>query len=136
MHVDGACLCGAVSYEAVIDPDRVAICRCADCQVNSGAAFGLVASITDGQFQLLSGVLKEYQKTAASGRARQLSFCPECGTRIHARTRQDPSAFFGLRVGTIRLRAELRPNKQVWCSSALPWIADLDEIPSHQTQDT
>ena len=135
MKVDGACLCGAVTYEAEIDPDRVVICHCVDCQVNSGSAYGVVASVTDGQFRLISGRLSEYQKTAESGRTRQLSFCPECGTRIHARTKSDPTAFFGLRVGTIRQRTELSPKVQVWCASALPWVSDLSSISRRMTQE-
>ncbi|MGB3278906.1 MAG: GFA family protein [Pseudorhodobacter sp.] len=134
MNVSGRCLCGQVTYSAVIDPDRVAICHCLDCQVNSGSAYGVIASVTDGQFCLLSGHLKEYEKTAESGRTRQLSFCPDCGTRIHARTKDDPTAFFGLRVGSVDQRAELRPNVQVWCSSALPWVSDLSSILHYDKQ--
>ena len=133
MKVDGACLCGHVSYEAEIDVDKVAVCHCTDCQVNSGTAFGVVAHVVDRNFVLLSGTLKEYEKIAESGRVRKLSFCPECGTRIHARTDGDPSAFFGLRVGTIRQRRELKPKIQVWCRSALPWISDLPAIPERAT---
>ena len=135
MQVDGSCLCGCVTYEAEIDPARVAICHCADCQVNSGSAFGVVASITDGRFRLKTGQLKAYEKIAESGRVRHLSFCPECGTRIHARTLDDPTAFFGLRVGTIRQRAELHPKVQVWCGSALPWVSDLSNIATQDAQD-
>ena len=135
MKVDGSCLCGEIRYEAVIDPDRVAICHCEDCQVNSGTAFGLVASVTDRQFRLLSGTLSVFEKTAESGRTRALGFCPRCGTRIHAHTPGDPAAFFGLRVGTIRQRAALTPKTQVWCRSALPWMADLSAIPRRETQD-
>ena len=132
MKVDGACLCGSVQYEAEIDPDRVVVCHCTDCQVNSGTAFGLVAQITDGGFFLKSGALKEFEKTANSGRIRKLSFCPECGTRIHARTDGDPSAFFGLRVGTVRQRKELLPNLQVWCRSALPWVSEIQSLPKRE----
>ncbi|MDA7429104.1 GFA family protein [Primorskyibacter aestuariivivens] len=134
MKVDGACLCGNIKYEAEIDPDRVAICHCSDCQTNSGSAYGVVASITNGQFRLLTGALQEFEKTAESGRVRHLSFCPNCGTRIHACTKDDPSAFFGLRVGTIRQRAQLKPRLQVWCSSALPWVSDLSSIPRRDDQ--
>jgi len=133
MQVDGSCLCGSVTYEAEIDPDRVAICHCADCQVNSGSAYGNVDSVTDSQFRLLTGQLKEYEKTAQSGRIRHLSFCPECGTRIHARTKNDPTAFIGLRVGTIRQRNELHPKVQVWCGSALTLVSNLSSIPKRQT---
>lgn len=133
MKVDGRCLCGAVTYEAEIDAERVVICHCTDCQTNSGTAFGVVVHVIDGSFRLLSGKLKNFEKTADSGRIRKLSFCPECGTRIHARTDGDPSAFFGLRVGTIRQRESLVPRYQVWCNSALPWV-ELPSIPKRMTQ--
>jgi len=129
MKVNGACLCGQIKYEAEIDPDRVAICHCRDCQVNAATAFGLVAGVIDRQFALLTGTLKEYEKIAQSGRTRILSFCGDCGTRIHARTEGDANAFFGLRVGSIAERDQLTPKSQVWCESALPWVADMAAIP-------
>jgi hypothetical protein len=134
MQVDGGCFCGAVAYAAEIDPERVVICHCTDCQTHSGAAFGVVAGIRDGRFRLLSGTLKVFVKTAESGRIRELSFCPDCGTRIHARTPGDPGAFFGLRVGTIRQRDQLVPKRQVWCRSAQHWVFDLGTIPKVSAQ--
>lgn len=134
MRIDGGCLCGHVRYEAEIDPARVAICHCKDCQTNAATAFGMVASVTDNQFHLLSGTMTEYDKVAESGRVRTLSFCPQCGTRIHARTKDDPEAFFGLRWGTIAQRDALPPRVQVWCSSAQPWVFDLAHVPQRVTQ--
>ena len=32
MKVDGRCHCGSSPYEAEIDPEKVAICHCTDCQ--------------------------------------------------------------------------------------------------------
>jgi hypothetical protein len=83
----------------------------------------------DQQFQLLQGTLKVYEKTADSGTIRALAFCPECGTRIHATTPGDSSKFFGLRVGTIRQRDQLKPTVQAWSGSALDWVHDLSSIP-------
>ncbi|MBV2360974.1 GFA family protein [Thalassococcus sp. CAU 1522] len=134
MEVDGRCLCGQITYVAVIDPDRVAICHCSDCQINSGSAFGVVAAVVEGRFTLKTGRLAEYRKIAESGRVRVLSFCPDCGTRIHAHTPGDPAAFFGLRAGTINQRAALTPRLQVWCQSALPWTADMTAIPARAQQ--
>ena len=133
MKVDGHCLCGYVKYQAQIDPERVAVCHCKDCQVHSASAYGVVAHIAGG-FQLLSGELKTYVKEADSGTRRALTFCPECGTRIYAKTVGEGTGFWGLRVGTIRQRAELRPRFQVWCDSALPWSRDLDGLPSFPRQ--
>jgi hypothetical protein len=39
MKVDGRCLCGFISVEAEVDPERLAICRRTDCQTATGNAF-------------------------------------------------------------------------------------------------
>jgi len=133
MIVDGRCLCGHITYRAEIDPEKVAICHCADCQTHSASAYGVVAGIT-GDFELLTGTLKTFVKTADSGTRRALTFCPECGTRIHARTVGEGTGFWGLRVGTVTQRAELVPRFQVWCDSALPWVGDLHDLPAFARQ--
>jgi hypothetical protein len=134
MKVDGGCLCGQVTYEAEIDPERVAICHCTQCQTHSATAFGVVAPIVEGKFTLLTGTLKTYVKTADSGARREQAFCPECGTRIHTRTVGGGPGLFGLRVGTINQRAELTPKVQIWHRSALPWLGELRDIPTVPTQ--
>jgi hypothetical protein len=134
VKVDGGCLCGHITYEAEVDPASTAICHCSDCQTHSGTSFGVVVGVENGDFRLLSGRLKTFDKIAESGRTRALSFCPECGTRIHAVTIDDPAAFFGLRVGTIRQRDRLIPQSQVWCRSAQDWVFDLAAIPRRETQ--
>ncbi len=134
MKVDGACLCGYITYKAEINPENVGICHCTDCQTNAGAAYGVVVGVEDGKFELLSGKLKIYEKIAESGTIRALSFCPECGTRIHAKTVGEGSPFFGLRVGSVRQRDKLKPKRQSWCRSAQDWVGDLSSIPQFDKQ--
>ena len=136
MKVDGACFCGHVTYEAEVDPDRVAICHCTDCQTHSATAYGVVVGVVDGQFRLLSGTLKVFDKTADSGTVRALAFCPECGTRIHATTVGEGSPFFGLRLGTVRQRDRFTPKMQVFCRSAQDWVQDLTSVPRFETMPT
>ena len=50
---------------------------------------------------------------------------PECGTRVFARSAEPQPPRYNLRVGTIRQRRDLRPQKQMWCGSALDWVMDL-----------
>ena len=134
MKIDGQCFCGHVTYEADVDPAKVAICHCTDCQMHSATAYGVVAGIDVSTFRLLSGTMKTYVKTAESGNRRALTFCPECGTRIYGGPADAPGGFVGLRVGTIRQRAELTPKLQVWAKSRLPWVMDLSSIPSRDKQ--
>ena len=58
MKVDGGCLCGYITYEADVDPEKVAVCHCTDCQTHSGTALGVLVGIADNQFQLRTGELK------------------------------------------------------------------------------
>ena len=128
MHLDGGCHCGAVRYEAEADPDKTIICHCTDCQALSGSAYRTVIFVPERDFALLQGDLKTYIKTADSGNRRAMMFCPECGTQIYATSAGGQDRIFGLRVGTVRQRAMLRPRKQYWCRSALDWVGDLGGI--------
>ena len=134
MKVDGNCLCGHITYEAEVDPESVIICHCTDCQTHSASAYGVVVGVVDEKFRLLSGAFKTYQKIADSGTVRALAFCPECGTRIHAKTVGEGTSFMGLRLGTVRQRDQLKPSRQVWFRSAQDWVSDLTTIPRFDTQ--
>ena len=133
MKIDGACLCGHVSYEAEINPDKVMICHCTDCQINSATAFRYGAPVDKQNFQLKSGTLKFYVKTADSGSKRALGFCPECGTSIYGCDPVDAKVF-SLRLGTARQRSEFFPRLQIWRRSALTWVDDISRMDSHDGQ--
>jgi hypothetical protein len=128
MHIDGGCHCGKIRYEADIDPEKVLVCHCTDCQVLSGTAFRTVVFVPEAEFTLLDGSLKTYVKTADSGNKRAMMFCPDCGTQIYATSPDGDNRLLGLRVGTARQRGELPPGKQVWCRSELDWLADLGAV--------
>ena len=127
MHIDGACHCGFIRYEAEIDPEAVGICHCTDCQTLSGSAFRTVVSAKKEGFKMLGGHPKIYIKTAESGKKRAQAFCPECGTPIYATSPTDPQVY-GIRLGTARQRAQLKPKRQIWSRSALDWVTDIDSI--------
>lgn len=132
MRIDGGCHCGRLSYEADIDPEKVGVCHCTDCQTLSGSAFTAFVPVTKDAFRL-RGQPKIYVKTAESGNRRAQAFCPDCGTRMYASAEKDPQVF-NLRLGTVRQRAALPPKSQVWCRSALPWAMDLAEVKQHPKQ--
>ncbi len=134
MNVDGSCHCGVIKYEAVIDPDKVVVCHCTDCQTLSGSAFRVVVSAARDAFHLRGGQPKIYVKTTDSGVKRAQAFCPECGTPIYSAAVADTPAF-AIRVGTIRQRRDLRVSRQYWCRSALSWVMDLENVAHFERQD-
>lgn len=134
MKVSGRCHCGAISFEAEIDPNQVRICHCTDCQTLSGSAFRINVASLPGSFALTGGTPKIYVKTAESGNRRVHAFCPDCGTPLWATSPDPDPQSYGLRVGTLDCRTELAPARQGWCRSALPWSMDLRGVTRSERQ--
>lgn len=134
MHVDGQCHCGDIRFEAEVDPQLVGICHCSDCQTFSGSAFRTSVLVGDTDFRSLAGPPAVYQKQAESGATRDLAFCARCGTHLYGTTTGGDRTFYSVRVGVLAQRAELPPAAQVWCRSAVPWLAGLADVRRIDTQ--
>lgn len=134
MKIDGGCHCGFITYEAELDPEKVGICHCTDCQALSASAFRTVGMVPGDAFTLLSGEPKTYIKTGDSGNKRVQAFCPECGSAIYACAPGDAPEQYNIRLGTARQRAELPPKFQLWSRSAHGWLNDLDSVPKIEKQ--
>ena len=65
-----------------------------------------------------------YVKTADSGARRAQAFCGRCGSPLYTYDADRPDDY-GLRVGCIDQRAQLAPQRQIWCRSALAWALDI-----------
>lgn len=129
MKVQGSCHCGQITYEAEVDPEKVSLCNCTDCQMLTGSAFRLSVPAPAATYRLLTGKPKVYVKTADSGTKRRHSFCPNCGTPVSAAADSDTPPFYSLRVGCLRERHDLPPKRQIWCKSALEWAQDVSGVP-------
>ncbi len=127
MKVEGRCHCGQITYDAIIDPQKVTICHCTDCQMLTGSVYRATVPASRQTFSLRTGQPKIYVKTAESGTKRAHAFCSDCGTPIYSAATVDPPTY-SLRVGCLQQRAELRPARQIWCRSALPWVMNLQGI--------
>lgn len=128
MKIDGACHCGEIAWEAEIDPESILICHCTDCQTMSGGAFRWGVLIASEDFALLRGKPQTYRKIAASGAARSLAFCGTCGTSLYG-TQADQPTSYSLRLSSARQAAQLRPSRQMWSDSAVPWLDEITQLP-------
>lgn len=133
MKVDGGCYCGNITFEAELDPGTVRVCHCTDCQHMTGSAYRVNVSVPKDRITFKGGKAKTYTKTAESGTKRVHAFCPECGTPVYSIATGEFKDY-GLRVGTIRQRAELKPVKQQWCRSAMEWTQDMQALPKFDKQ--
>jgi hypothetical protein len=131
--VHGACHCGAIVYEAEIDPARASACHCVDCQILSGAAFRASVPARVEDFRQLKGAPKTYVKTAESGNRRAQVFCGDCGSSLYSADAVGAKTYT-LRIGAMAERASLPPQREIWCGSALPWTRDLLPLPKIEKQ--
>ena len=135
MKIEGGCHCGSIAYEAEIDPDKVRICHCTDCQRLSGTAFRISVGTPEADFTLLSGSPRTYVKTAESGARRAQVFCPDCGSQTYATSADDDGPkILNLRTGTIDQRDRLTPKSQIWRRSAQPWLGEIGSFPAREMQ--
>ena len=128
MRIEGKCHCGAIEYEAEVDPQRSAICHCTDCQTFSGAPFRASAPAKAEDFRIRKGKPRVYVKVADSGARRAQGFCGDCGTSLYSTSADDPQVY-NLRLGAIKQRTQLPPLRQIWCDSAEAWARDIGGLP-------
>jgi hypothetical protein len=126
MRIDGGCFCGAITYEADVDPEKTSICHCRDCQQLTGTAFRVTVPAPEKDYRITRGTPKVFIKTAASGARRAQAFCPECGSHLYATSAGEGPKVYGIRTGTARQRDRLVPRKQIWHGSKMEWLPEFD----------
>ncbi len=132
MKVHGRCHCGGIRYEAEADPAKVSACHCTDCQMLSGSVYRVSVPVPRESL-VLTGKPTEYVKMAESGNRRIHAFCAQCGSPVYSCAIADPPTYM-LRVGCLDERAQLPPQRQQWCQSAIPWSLDMLEVPKIERQ--
>lgn len=129
MKVTGSCHCGAIAYEAEVEPGTIGLCHCADCQKLTGSVFRSNIQAPAATFRLLRGEPRRYIKTADSGNKRAHAFCGDCGGPVYASALEDPPTY-SLRVGALDQRYELgAPARQIYVERRFSWACDLADVP-------
>jgi hypothetical protein len=77
MTITGACLCGAIRFEASVPPRRVTHCHCGMCRRATGAAVATFATFESDKVRWLQEPAR-YDSSERGWRA----FCPTCGSSV------------------------------------------------------
>jgi hypothetical protein len=132
MKIEGACHCGAITFEAEVDPEQTSICHCTDCQTLSGSPFRASVTVPHEKFRIVAGEPAVYVKTAESGNKRAQGFCRKCGSPIYTTALGDSSAPYNIRLGVVKQRDQLVPKRQIWTRSRQSWIEDVGSLPAFE----
>lgn len=114
----GRCLCGAVHFTLSGEPLTTRICWCRDCQHLAGN--GTVNALFRTEQFAATGTLAQYTSKADSGNLITRFFCPNCGVHIYAQSSARPQMRV-VRVGNLDDPSSLRPNANIWVTSAPAW---------------
>ena len=134
MKVHGRCHCGAITYEADVEPGSVSVCHCLDCQMLTGSAFRANIVAPAERFRILTGEPRKHVKVADSGTRRVHAFCGTCGAPVYSAAPDNPKTY-SLRLGALSEKEALgRPARQIWTKRRLPWIGPVQGVPEVEGQ--
>ncbi len=127
---NGSCLCGAVTYEADCEIQRIVNCHCIDCQKATGSVHTTMVFVPqDGM--IVKGYPSSYTHTADSGSAMTKRFCSSCGTQLFS-INSRRAGVVGIRAGTISQKHLVTPQLNIFCDSAVPSTPMDDKLPKHR----
>jgi hypothetical protein len=97
---EGGCVGGAVKYETLGNPLRVAICHCRFCQRATGSAYMVEPIFRRDDLRVTKGSPATYHhRSEGSGKLVHVHFCAACGTKLH-RTFERFAEICGVYAGT------------------------------------
>lgn len=122
----GACLCGAVRYEARGTPIWVNHCHCLQCQRQSGAAMVTWATWPTASVRMRAGAAADFESSPGHKR----SFCARCGSTLF--WRRVARAELDIAAGTLDQADLLAPAEHIFVKSRRRWMPLCDGLPAYR----
>lgn len=123
----GACLCGAVRFEAQGAPIGVNHCHCVQCQRASGAAMLTWATWPRAAVRILRGAAADFESSPGVKR----SFCARCGSTLFWRREGRRPEELDIAAGTLDQADALTPLEHIYVKSRRRWMPLCDGLPAY-----
>lgn len=128
--LSGSCLCGFVRYQCAGEPEDATYCHCDACRKATGGPYTVGVVVKAALLRIVSGRVKGYTTKADSGNQLTREFCPECGSPLFTRHKNDPNRVW-LKAGCLDQPERVKPSCQTWTDSAVPWSTIDTGLPSY-----
>ena len=121
----GSCLCGAVTYEAVGQPQRFFFCHCSRCRKASGSAHAANIFLQPATLSFLTGGehVRNFKLPEATRFANH--FCGTCGARLP----RQAGDMVVIPAGSLNTEAPLAPQARIFMGSRAAWSCHGDQVP-------
>jgi len=124
--VRGACLCGAVKFEAQLPSLWCAHCHCTQCQRFHGAPLVTWVGFSADRFKITVG--EHSVRWYASSAPAQRGFCGECGSSLFFRSTRWPDEMH-VSLANIKDPLDREPEGHVFYESHVSWLQLGDDLP-------
>lgn len=126
----GGCLCGAIRYCIVGEPDWVVQCFCRDCQLATGTGHTTIAAFHFENAVALTGKPATYTTYGDTGGAVTRNFCGNCGSRLYTTSDlSGPMAIF--QCGALDDPNSIAPTAAIYVKDRLTWDAIDPRLPQY-----
>jgi hypothetical protein len=114
----GTCLCGGVSFEVDVTPERIRFCHCESCKKLSGSGATANVPARSSAIRIVGGaeLVETYQPTEGSAK----TFCRACGSNLFGGGWPE-SEYCSVRVTTLDEPVGELPGVHIWARSVAPW---------------
>jgi hypothetical protein len=126
-QLEGACLCGSVTYSSSGPALATINCHCRDCQKQTGSAFSTMVAVPADRFEVTGETLSSFTTIGTdTGEEAVRHFCRGCGSPLFTRAAVAPGLVF-IKAGTLTDPSGLQPVADAWCDSAQTWVSLPEE---------
>jgi len=125
--LEGACLCGELSYRVVVPPIDAGYCHCRLCQRSSGAPVLAWFTVPVNSFSYIKGRPSIFRSSASN----QREFCNACGTQVAFRRSENPTTV-DITIASLAEPMLVQPEYHIWRSSRIAWFETSDRLPRHE----
>ena len=126
--IEGGCMCGKVKYTSGAEPAMVAVCHCIDCQKQTGSALSINIALAEDQISFTGELKLVLTSGSETGEKVNRYFCPNCGSPLYSAPEVMPGMIL-LKAGTLDDTSWVKPDMNIWCASAQPWVSIDESLP-------
>ena len=114
------CVCAQLRVTCAVEPVKVSMCHCLDCQKRTGSTYGIAAFFPRKHVEA-NGVSRTYRRASDSGFAVTFYFCPNCGSTVYWEPERRPEEI-AVAVGSFADPTFPAPSQSVYNERRHSWV--------------